>query len=266
MAEEDRSPRHFKLLQEPNSLGRPPARAPPVALLPSQGPRPPRPHARVSPPLPVPLPSSPQDTQPLSPAQPPCTAHERAGVRVTGDEDPLPFPGDAQRDGRCSPARPPRPLVSSPTLPGARPAITWVLHRVATAPPRARSRALSVCGADVLKLRTHSSRRGATTLPPTPHSSAAASAAVTSLPSIGWCIPRPLPSQPIVGGRERESGPARPSDPRRPLGNVVAGPGGRAAKKVESVGAGPQATRPALHTPLPSQGGAARRGKGYLSD
>lgn len=110
---------HFKLLQEPNSLGRPPARAPPASQLPRQGPRPPRPHARISPALPTPLPSLPQDTRPLPPAQKPCSARERAQVCAAGDEGPLPFPGDAQREGRCSPARPPRPLVSSPLLPSA---------------------------------------------------------------------------------------------------------------------------------------------------
>lgn len=56
-------------------------------------------------------------------------------------------------------AAPPPRLLPSPPLPGARPAITWVLRRVAAVPPRARPRKLSARGADVLGLSTRCRRR-----------------------------------------------------------------------------------------------------------
>lgn len=118
--------------QTPRLPARPPRRS-----LPRQGPGPP------------------ESTQRLSPlaagrrVRPPSPARHTAWGQATEDPAPLPFPGDAQRDGRCSPARPPRPLVSSPlrpSVPGARPAITWALHRVVAAQPRARSRVLAALG------------------------------------------------------------------------------------------------------------------------
>lgn len=120
-------------------------------------------------------------------------------------------------------AAPPPRLLPSPPLPGARPAITWVLRRGAVAPPRARSRALSARGADVLGLRTSRRSRGASTLSPTPQPSAAASAAVTSLSPIGWVKPRPPLGKPVTAQCEREIGRACPMGPRGPLGNVVSG-------------------------------------------
>lgn len=126
----------------------------------------------------------------------------------------------AARLNRPAPSSPP---LSSPPLPGARPAITWVLRRGAAAPPRARSCALSAFGADVLRLWTRRHRRGASTLPPTPQPSAAASAAVTSLSSIGWGRPRLPLGKPVTAQYEPESGRACPSEPRGPVGNVVSG-------------------------------------------
>lgn len=59
------------------TLGVPARPRSPAALLPRQGPRPPRPHARASP---TSLLSLPQDTRPLPLAQPPCPACHRAQV------------------------------------------------------------------------------------------------------------------------------------------------------------------------------------------
>lgn len=114
-------------------------------------------------------------------------------------------------------AAPPPRLLPSPPLPGARPAITWVLRRVAAVPPRARPRKLSARGADVLGLSTRCRRRrrrGSGTLPPTPQPSAAASAAVTSPPLIGRRKPRPTPEEPVSAQCKRESGRVCPSRPR----------------------------------------------------
>ena len=108
---------HFKLLQEPNSLGRPPARAPPASQLPRQGPRPPRPHARISPALPTPLLSLPQDTGPLPPGQLPCSAREKAQVYAAETRHRCPSPGT--RSGTDAAARLGRPAPSSPPLPFA---------------------------------------------------------------------------------------------------------------------------------------------------
>lgn len=146
----------------------------------------------------------------------------------------------AARLGRPAPSSPP---LSFPPLPGARPAITWVLRRGAAAPPRARSRALSACGADALGLRTRRRLRGASTLPPTPQPSAAASAAVTSLSPIGWSRPRPPLGKPVTTQYERESRPVCPLGPRRPLGNVVS--------SVRRAGLGGTSRRPSrCNTPL----------------
>ena len=188
-------------------MGRPPARAPPASQLPRQGPRPPRPHTRISPALPTPLLSLPQDTGPLPPGQLPCSARERAQVYAAGDEAPLPFPGDAQRDGRCSPARPPRPLVSSPPL-GSWAPVPPLLECCAKWPPRHFELA-SVRSPPVEPTSSGSGtrrhRRGASTLPPTPQPSAAASAAVTSPSPIGWTRPRPPPRKPVTAQCERRA-------------------------------------------------------------
>lgn len=204
---------HFKLLQEPNSLGRPPARAPPASQLPRQGPRPPRPQAQLSPAFPTAFHSLSQDTRPLQPAQLPCSVHERVQVRAAENEAPLPFSGDAQRDGRCSPARPPRPLVSSPPLslpswahvpPLPECCAEWPPCRLELVPVRSPPAEPTSSGS-----RTRRRRRGASTRSPTPLPSAAASAAVTSLSPTGWGRPRPHPGKPIIVQYEwRADGPA----------------------------------------------------------
>lgn len=234
---------HFKLLQEPNSLGRPPTGAPRPLHFPARA------HVRHAP--------KPETAHPSWNLSLPCRRtpspcrrpNRRAQLVKEPRSEPqemrhrCPSPGThggtdaAARLGRPAPSSPP---LFSLSLRGARPAITWVLRRGATAPPRARSRALSACGTDVLGLRTRRRRRrrGASSLPPTPQPSAAASAAVTSFSPIGWCRLRPPLGKPVTAQYKRESGRASPLGPRSSLGNVVS------SVRRAGLGRDLQATRP----------------------
>lgn len=109
-----------------------------------------------------------------------------------------------------------RPLDSSPPS-----RLSFRHYLGAATPPLACSCALSACEANVLGLRTRSHHRADCTLSPTPHSSAAASAAVTRLSLTGCDKPRPSPRQPLLAWREQEGRRSRLSDPQKPLGNVV---------------------------------------------
>lgn len=109
--------------------------------------------------------------------RPPSPARHTAWVRATGDTAPLPFPGEPQRDGRCSPTRPGCPAPSSPPLlappfPAPVPPLLgrcteWSPRRLELVPvrsqlggPRPRLRTLR-CS------RRPRRRRGASTLSPT---------------------------------------------------------------------------------------------------
>lgn len=94
----------------------------------------------------------------------------------------------------------------------------------AATPSRACSCVLPVFRANVLGLRSRSRSRAASTLSPTPHSSLAASAAVTRLSLTGCDKPRPSLRQPVLACREQDHSRSRLLEPKRPLGNVVPSP------------------------------------------
>lgn len=112
--------------------------------------------------------------RPLSPAR------HTAWVRATGDTAPLPFPGDAQRDGRCSPTRPPRPLVSSPLRPSipGRPSRHYLgaapsgRHAASSSFPCARSSGAQVLGSGLSAAAAAPAAAGAQALCPPPLSPA----------------------------------------------------------------------------------------------
>lgn len=79
----------------------------------------------------------------------------------------------------------------------------------AATPSVACSCVLSVFRGNVLGLRTRSRSRADSTLSPTPHSSEAASAAVTRLLLTGCDKPRPSLRQPLLACREQDGSRSR---------------------------------------------------------
>lgn len=199
--------------REPNSL--PPARPRSPGLSAS----PPRPTPATPPrpdqPSPPDASSSflPQDTGPCRRAN--CHAQLAKEPRSTPQETRHRCPSrDAQRTDAAARLGPPRPLVSSPPLRSRAPVPPF--ECCAKWPPRHSSLlpCASACGADVLA-PDHAAAEGASTCPPTPQPSAAASA-VTSPSPIGWIRPRP----PLRGSQSPRSvsgeRTGRPSRPLRP--------------------------------------------------
>lgn len=92
----------------------------------------------------------------------------------------------------------------------------------AATPSIACSCVVSVFRANVLRLRTRS--RADSTLSPTPHFRAAASAAVTRLSLTGCDKPRPSLRQPLLACREQGGSRSYLLEPQRLLGNVVPSP------------------------------------------
>lgn len=94
----------------------------------------------------------------------------------------------------------------------------------AATPSIACSCVFSVFKANVLRLRSRSRSRADSSLPPTPHSNTAASAAVTRLSLTGCDKPRPSLRQPLLACREQGGSRSYLLGPPRPLGNVVPSP------------------------------------------